>query len=780
MIIESPNSYVYLFKKTWNAKRLILSACFLYLIRIILHYFNVSLEKYVFLTQKELKQLGFIYPEPGFVVCDDPLLSEAVYERQKRIKQILEWLSSKLSKTSIYNPLQKPPLVPSLPPRVLTATLAERAAHFIGGKQHITTSSPIVQYNNDFIINENRTSPIIDPVSILRNSVQWFSSPDSSSAVNLSDCSRHLHELEREIQDMSTSSRSFNDSYQSTNLSTSMNEIVQDLKSRSYQLALRPSSSQSGSTVVDDDINKSFYKRVVGQSGAQNAIQGLPDIAIGKTSVNELRSYSKTCTIQSIVIQLNQIIRYFELNPNQEYLLERIRDLSRTYLSDYNWKGGSSFYLKNNLSWSDQLPTDTELVFHLFCTYFDSKFSADPRYLDGKIFKGNYVIKQSQLNNIVRYPIAIYVYQEKPPVYKVLCNGDIYDVPANYDLIRKYFGVIIVIIAFVSRCIFVGFCWSYGTVIDEWKKTNSTLTDTELSWIGSFGQSLGGVFAPLILYLATRFGYQTIFILSLLTCSLSLLISSTVKNIHLLFLTYSIPYGFANASLFIVGTLLTGIYYPPGHEYHLLTMCIISAGFPIGYHIMSAVMFKWIQNDGWMIMKRRTGILELFLTIILGPLFSTKCILMPQINIEPERNRSTMAIRKFFSKKMIYWMIGIFTAMCSINNFLLHLHTQLEVVSISPSKADLWFRLHGLFDALFRFSIPFILKFCSIKIIYLFPAAAFFGIFVGFTAYILLDSDLPDSTCHHHPQTQSAPDNIEQNRITEKMNQVYDNIGYGT
>ncbi|CAF0728076.1 unnamed protein product [Didymodactylos carnosus] len=410
-----------------------------------------------------------------------------------------------------------------------------------------------------------------------------------------------------------------------------------------------------------------------------------------------------------------------------------------------------------------------------------------------------------------------------------------------YDCIRKHFGVIIVIVTFISRCVFVGFCWSYGTVIVELKK-NSSLTDTELSWIGSFGQTLGGVLAPLILYLVTHCGHQIIFILSLLTCSFSLLLSSNIKNIHLLFLTYSVPYGFANASLVIIGTLLTGIYYPPEHEYHLLTICIISTGFPIGYHLMSAIIFKWIQNDGWMEMNRRIGIIEFILTIVLGSLFSSKYILISQTNTETEKN-----IRKFFSKKIIYWMIGIFTSMCSISNFLLHLHSQLEILNITPAKADLWFRLHGLFDALFRFSVPFILKYFPIKIIYLFSIAAFsvfsftsavvtslqytvssklfdnnlreqgycyhvivtslgtlfgpiiggllvdftgsykiliptsiillFISFIGFTANIFIDNSIPEST-HYHNQVQSNPNNMEQNCLTERTNPAHDNFGY--
>lgn len=100
-------------------------------------------------------------------------------------------------------------------------------------------------------------------------------------------------------------------------------------------------------------------------------------------------------------------------------------------MSDYNWKSG--------------VLTDAELVFNLFCIYFDRRLTPDPRFLDGKVFRGNYVIRQAQLTSKIsnciyqfyclplataRYPTALFVYQEKPPIYKVLSNGEIHDVPA--------------------------------------------------------------------------------------------------------------------------------------------------------------------------------------------------------------------------------------------------------------------------------------------------------------------------------------------------------------
>jgi hypothetical protein len=54
-------------------------------------------------------------------------------------------------------------------------------------------------------------------------------------------------------------------------------------------------------------------------------------------------------------------------------------------MADYNWKSG--------------LITDAELVFNLFCAYFDRRLPPDARFLDGKVFRGNYVIRQAQLTS---------------------------------------------------------------------------------------------------------------------------------------------------------------------------------------------------------------------------------------------------------------------------------------------------------------------------------------------------------------------------------------------
>ncbi|CAF4442098.1 unnamed protein product, partial [Adineta steineri] len=45
-----------------GSKRFIIVTCIAYTIRVLVHYMHISLAKYVFLTQNELKQLGLYIP----------------------------------------------------------------------------------------------------------------------------------------------------------------------------------------------------------------------------------------------------------------------------------------------------------------------------------------------------------------------------------------------------------------------------------------------------------------------------------------------------------------------------------------------------------------------------------------------------------------------------------------------------------------------------------------------------------------------------------------------
>ena len=145
---------------------------------------------------------------------------------------------------------------------------------------------------------------------------------------------------------------------------------------------------------------------------------------------------------------------------------------------------------------------------------------------------------------------------------------------------------------------------------------------------------------------------------------------------HWLLIAYSFPYGFANAAIFILGTLICGLYYPANqHSKHILVMCIISTGFPIGYHIMSALIFSSLTEHGWQSMKKRIALIELIATCFLAPFFTTKYLPngLPEYQLPSIAASQNTSRRNYSQLPVLIWMLGIFTTTSAINNFLLHL-----------------------------------------------------------------------------------------------------------
>jgi hypothetical protein len=76
-------------------------------------------------------------------------------------------------------------------------------------------------------------------------------------------------------------------------------------------------------------------------------------------------------------------------------------------------------------------------------------------------------------------------------------------------------------------------------------------------------------------------------------------------------------------------------------------------------------------------MKRHIALIELIATFILGSFFTTKFLQnLPPVYHHPsagvtQNNNNNRRI--YFSLPIISWMLGIFTTMSAVNNFLLHL-----------------------------------------------------------------------------------------------------------
>lgn len=125
--------------------------------------------------------------------------------------------------------------------------------------------------------------------------------------------------------------------------------------------------------------------------------RGLSDFQIGNIGLERLK---KTAENQQLVSQyvptLPSIIPFLEMSTNQDYLVKRIKSLANgSCMADYRWNSGSSY---KGINWDEHLPTDSSIIFHLFCTYLDTQLMPLP-HPEGRPFFNRYVIvseKKSQ------------------------------------------------------------------------------------------------------------------------------------------------------------------------------------------------------------------------------------------------------------------------------------------------------------------------------------------------------------------------------------------------
>ncbi len=108
-----------------------------------------------------------------------------------------------------------------------------------------------------------------------------------------------------------------------------------------------------------------------------------------EVSISSLRQVSLTKS--QLVPTLSMVLPYLDVSANQEYVVQRIRDLaSGGCISDFRWNKGADF---KGRKWDEDLPNDSMMVMHMLCTYLDFQLPSDPKYCDGKTFASQYFMK---------------------------------------------------------------------------------------------------------------------------------------------------------------------------------------------------------------------------------------------------------------------------------------------------------------------------------------------------------------------------------------------------
>jgi len=172
------------------------------------------------------------------------------------------------------------------------------------------------------------------------------------------------------------------------------------------------------------------------------------------------------------------------------------------------------------------------------------------------------------------------------------------------------------------------------------------------------------------------------FLIGFIMCFVSLFISSFVPSHHYLFITYSIPYGLGSSILFVLGSLVTGIYFPTSSKYHVTFTVLISLGFPLGSLTLNSLndyLMDEKQYD-WQVVQRIYSFVILLCIFICCPFFTDQHADLVEVGSEePYQERVYEKPLYFLNPKQLYyftrfiWLLALGMQSCANSSILIHL-----------------------------------------------------------------------------------------------------------
>ncbi|XP_072003602.1 transmembrane protein 209 [Engystomops pustulosus] len=153
---------------------------------------------------------------------------------------------------------------------------------------------------------------------------------------------------------------------------------------------------------------------------------GCPELQIGESSISSLKQAALVKA--QLIPSLNVIVQYLDVTPNQEYLFERIKELSHGgCMSSFRWNGGGDY---KGRKWDTDLPTDSVILMHVFCTYLDSRLPPHPKYPDGKTFTSQHFVQTPDKPDTTNENVfCIHQSNINPPHYELVYQKHIYNLP---------------------------------------------------------------------------------------------------------------------------------------------------------------------------------------------------------------------------------------------------------------------------------------------------------------------------------------------------------------
>ncbi|XP_060886209.1 transmembrane protein 209 [Labrus mixtus] len=176
---------------------------------------------------------------------------------------------------------------------------------------------------------------------------------------------------------------------------------------------------------ISDTILVSLVKEI-DSVNSQLRRMGCPELQIGEASISSLKQAA--IMKASSIPTMNSIVQYLDITPNQEYLVDRVKELAHSgCMSSFRWNGGGDV---KNRKWDTDLPTDCAILMHVLCTYLDSRLPPHPKYPDGKTFTSQHFSHTPDKPDVTKESLfCIHQSSTTPPHYQLIYQGHIYSLP---------------------------------------------------------------------------------------------------------------------------------------------------------------------------------------------------------------------------------------------------------------------------------------------------------------------------------------------------------------
>ncbi|XP_046526298.1 transmembrane protein 209 isoform X4 [Equus quagga] len=203
------------------------------------------------------------------------------------------------------------------------------------------------------------------------------------------------------------------------NYSRSVGDYAQTLKKFQYQLACRSQAPCANKDEAD-------------LSSKQAAEEVWARVTMNRQLLDHMDSWTakfRNWINETILVPLVQEVESVSTQMRRMGCPElQIGELSQGgCMSSFRWNRGGDF---KGRKWDTDLPTDSAIIMHVFCTYLDSRLPPHPKYPDGKTFTSQHFVQTPNKPDVTNENVfCIYQSAINPPHYELIYQRHVYNLP---------------------------------------------------------------------------------------------------------------------------------------------------------------------------------------------------------------------------------------------------------------------------------------------------------------------------------------------------------------